>query len=170
MISIFTKFDGVKHQTQLEGIKQRKGEDEMSQVDLLYDIKDELHEGEATVYVVTSAYIDSIAINLFALAQFRPRNESGCLRNKVFVLLQKQKSELYDVTGIIELLEARFSQNTCNIAVALCMGGNDFIPKYHGISHEKLVTVIMQTNGVIKDLVNFTTTKSCNDTDKTDGK
>ena len=162
----FSKLDGFQKQIHLESIKQRKGEAEMSQVDWLKDIKDELREGEATVSVVTSADIDSIVIHLFALAQFWPRHESGSFRNKVFILLQKQKSELYDITGIIELFEARFSHSTCNIAVALCMGGNNFIPKLHGFSHEKLVTVIMQADGVMKDLVNFT----CNDTDKIEGK
>jgi hypothetical protein len=51
-------------------------------------------------------------------------------KNKVYVLLQKQKPELYNITGIIELLEERFGlESACNISIILCLGGNDFLPK-----------------------------------------
>jgi hypothetical protein len=56
----------------------------------------------------TSADIDSIAIHLFSISFYWARKENGKFKNKVYVLLQKQKPELYNITGIIELLEERF--------------------------------------------------------------
>ncbi|CAG2249135.1 unnamed protein product [Mytilus edulis] len=124
----FSKVDGFLQQQLLHHIKQRKGEAEMSQVDWLDDMKNELLVNDAIVSVVTSADIDSI----------------------------KQKSELYDITGIIELLESRFSRKSiCTIAISLCLGGNDFIPKYQGISHEKWLSVIIDTPGALQNLVHL---------------
>ncbi|VDI71124.1 Hypothetical predicted protein [Mytilus galloprovincialis] len=129
----FSKVDGFLQQQLLHHIKQRKGEAEMSQVDWLDDMKNELLVNDTIVSVVTSADIDSIVIHLLSLSLFWPRDESGSFKNKVYVPLQKQKSELYDITGIIELLESRFSwKSICTIAISLCLGGNDFIPKYQG--------------------------------------
>ncbi|CAC5362524.1 unnamed protein product [Mytilus coruscus] len=153
----FSKVDGFLQQQLLHHIKQRKGEAEMSQVDWLDDMKNELLVNDAIVSVVTSADIDSIVIHLFSLSLFWPRDESGSFKNKVYVLLQKQKSELYDITGIIELLESRFSRKSiCTIAISLCLGGNDFIPKYQGISHEKWLSVIIDTPGALQNLVHLT--------------
>jgi hypothetical protein len=56
----------------------------------------------------TSADIDSIAIHLFSISFYWARKENGKFKIKVYVLLQKQKLELYNITGIIELLEERF--------------------------------------------------------------
>ncbi|CAG2244896.1 unnamed protein product [Mytilus edulis] len=152
----FSKVDGFLHQQLLHHLKQRKGEAEMSQVVWLDDMKNELLVNDAIVSVVTSADIDSIVIHLFSLSLFWQRDESGSFKNKVYVLLQKQKSELYDITGIIELLESRFSRKSiCTIAISLCLGGNDFIPKYQGISHEKWLSVIIDTPGALQNLVHL---------------
>ena len=52
-----------------------------------------------------------------------------------YVLLQKQKPELHNITGIIELLEERFGlESACNISIILYLGGNVFfqnIKEYH---------------------------------------
>ncbi|VDI32965.1 Hypothetical predicted protein [Mytilus galloprovincialis] len=152
----FSKVDGFLRQQLLHHIKQRKGEAEMSQVDWLDDMTNELLVNDAIVSVVTSAGIDSIVIHLFSLSLFWPRDELGSFKNKVYVLLQKQKSELYDITGIIELLESRFSKKSiCTIAISLCLGGNDFILKYQGISHEKWLSVIIDTPGALRNLVHL---------------
>ena len=135
---IFSKTDGFVRKELLKEIKQRKGEAEMAQVDWLPTMQDDLADNEAIVAVVTSADIDSIAIHLFSISFYWARKENGKFKNKVYVLLQKQKPELYNITGIIELVEERFGlESACNISILLCLGGNDFLPKYQGISHEK---------------------------------
>ena len=71
-------------------------------------MQNDLEDNGAIVAVVTSADIDSIAIHLFSISFYWARKENGKFKNKVYVLLQKQKPELYNITGIIELLEERF--------------------------------------------------------------
>ncbi|MEW8547851.1 MAG: hypothetical protein AB2693_30460 [Candidatus Thiodiazotropha sp.] len=111
----------------------------MAQVDWLFDIIADLEENESVISVVTSANIDSIVIHMFCLSLHWPRNVDGCFKNKVYVLLQKQKSELYDITAIIEILEKQFGRGCLpNLSLALCIGGNVFLPKFYGLSHEKL--------------------------------
>ena len=95
---------------------------------------------------MTSVDIDSLVIHLFCLAFHWPRNADGNFENAVYVLLQKQKSEIYNTTGILERLEMQFGRNCLpNIAISLCIGGNDFLPKFHGYSHEKWLLKISQT-------------------------
>ena len=43
-----------------------------------------------------------------------------------------------------------------NIAIALCIGGNDFLPKFHGHSHEKWLLKIIQTPCALSTIVNYT--------------
>ena len=132
---VFSKTDGFVRKELLKEIKQRKGEAEMAQVGWLPTMQDDLEDNEAIVAVVTSADIDSIAIHLFSISFYWARKENGKFKNKVYVLLQKQKPELYNITGIIELLEERFGlESACNISIILCLGGNDFfqnIKEYH---------------------------------------
>ena len=132
---VFFKTDGFVRKELLKEIKQRKGEAEMAQVDWLPTMQDDLEDNEAIVAVVTSADIDSIAIHLFSISFYWARKENGKFKNKVYVLLQKQKPELYNITGIIELLEERFGlESACNISIILCLGGNVFfqnIKEYH---------------------------------------
>ncbi|XP_052082348.1 uncharacterized protein LOC127720000 [Mytilus californianus] len=147
--------EGYQNTTLLKEIKQMKGEAEMSQVDWLSNIKDELKEGESVVSIVTSADIDSIVIHLFALSIHWPRTTSGSFKNTVYVMLQKPKSEVFNITSIIEVLEHRFVKGIGrNIAIACCIGGNDYIPKFHGFSHEKWITAILDENSINR-LVTF---------------
>jgi hypothetical protein len=120
-------------------------------------MQDDLADNEAIVAVVTSEDIDSIAIHLFSISFYWARKENGKFKNKVYVLLQKQKPELYNITGIIELLEERFGlESACNISIILCLGGNDFLPKYQGISHEKWISTVIDTPGTLTNLIKFT--------------
>ena len=142
--AVYSKSSGFCHQTLLENIRQRKGEAEMSQVDWLFDIVKDLNEDESVISIVTSADIDSIVIHMFCLAFHWPRNADGRFKHQVYVQLQKQKSELYNMTRILEMLEKRFGRDCLpNIAVSLCIGGNDFLPKFHGFSHEKWLLQII---------------------------
>jgi hypothetical protein len=38
----------------------------------------------------------------------------------------------------------------------LCLGGNDFLPKYQGISHEKWISTVIDTPGTLTNLIKFT--------------
>lgn len=54
------------------------------------------------------------------------------------------------------MLEKRFGRDCLpNIAVSLCIGGNDFLPKFHGFSHEKWLLQIIQTPGALHSIVNY---------------
>jgi hypothetical protein len=65
--------------------------------------------------------IDSIAIHLFSISFYWARKENGKFKNKVYVLLQKQKPELYNITRIIELLEERFGLESVAIYLLYCV-------------------------------------------------
>ena len=45
------------------------------------------------------------------------------------------------------------------VAIALCIGGNDFLPKYHGISHEKVLDIFLATQQIRSNLLNFSSDK-----------
>lgn len=63
---------------------------------------------------------------------------------------------MIDVTSIIELLESRFGLGICKkVAVMLCLGGNDFIPKFHGFSHEKWMIAIFENRNILDNLIEF---------------
>lgn len=152
--AVFKRNTRFSHQLYLEHIRQRKGEAEKAQVDWLFDIIAELEQNESVISVVTSADIDSIVIHMFCLSLHWPRNVDGSFKNKVYVLLQKQKSELYDITAIIEILERQFGRACLpNLSLALCIGGNDFLPKFYGLSHEKWLLEIIHTPGALNNIV-----------------
>ena len=75
---------------------------------------------------------------MFALSLYRERDETGNFKWPVYVRLQKQNSEIYDITGIVLLLENYFDVDkvAAVISLVLCMGGNDFLPSFNNISHE----------------------------------
>ena len=128
----------------LNDIRQRKGEAEMSQADWLLQCLPELGTDSCVASIVSSADIDAVVIHLFMLSQLWPRDPaSHSFLNRVLVLLQKpyQKWDVYNITGILEFVEKRCNDVNIGVklAMGLCMGGNDFLPKYYGISHEKVL-------------------------------
>ena len=143
--------------TTLTGIKQRKGEAEMSVVDWFPDLQQELAVGDSVVSYITSADIDTVLIHMFALSLYWERDETGNFKWPVYVWLQKQKSEIYDITGIILSVEKYFDIDNVAavIALVLCMGGNDFLPNFHNISHDKLLSVVVSDKAILKDLFKF---------------
>ena len=137
-------------------IMQRKGEAEMSQVDWLISSYTSLNSGECVVSVVTSGDIDAIPIHLFAVSLFLQRNEKGTFDNKVFVMLQKPYGlcDIYCITDIVILIEKTHGLYSCvKTAFAMCMGGNDFIPKFQGISHQKVLSTFF--DGFLNELFTF---------------
>lgn len=132
----------------LPEVKQRKGEAEMSQVDWLVQHGSKLKPGEAAVSIVTSGDIDSLYIHLFAVSKYWPRNENDMFLNTVYVILQKpgSKYDIYNVTLMLELFEKAFLDKRIGtkLAIALCIGGNDFVPKFQQISHKTVVQMFLK--------------------------
>lgn len=168
-IPVRLKFiDGkMKSKTNLTEVQQRKGEAEMSVIDWIPELKQELSDGDSIVSYITSADIDTILIHMFALSLYWERDGDRNFKWPVYVWLQKQKPELYDITGIILAIEKYL--NTDNVAaivsLILCMGGNDFLPNFHSFSHDKLLSVAIRDNVILRNLFNFhksEDTLSCN--------
>ena len=119
---------------------QRKGEAEMSEVEWL------IAAGGASPSVVTSGDIDAVVIQLFSLSHLWPRNTDEAFIHSVYVQLQKPR-ELYNITNIITHLEQHLGEKYIGnkIALALCMGGSDFIPKFYVIFHDEVLKMYVGT-------------------------
>lgn len=65
----------------------------------------------------------------------------------MFVVLQKAggKVDTYNITGMLSLFEHRYNDQYIGMKIAftLCLGGNDFIPKFHAISHETVLKYVI---------------------------
>ena len=65
----------------------------------------------------------------------------------MIVILQKPRGKVdsYNITKIIEVLEAAYHDEHIGVKVALplCLGGNDFFPKFHQISHETIIKTVI---------------------------
>lgn len=137
-------------------IMQRKREAELSQADWLISSYTSLNSGECAVSVVTSGDIDAIPMHLFAVSLFLQRNEKGTFDHKVFVMLQKPYGpcDIYCITDIVILVEKTYGLHSCvKTAFAMCMGGNDFIPKFQGMSHQKNLNICF--DGYLNELFTF---------------
>ncbi|XP_070203435.1 uncharacterized protein [Littorina saxatilis] len=153
----FTKGGFKNKPTEMIHIAQRKGEAEMAQLDWLLELLPSLQPGEGVLSVVTSGDIDAVVIHLFVISNLWPRSSDGKFQHPVHVMLQKAKgmSDVYNITAIVEQLESRFGHYAAlKIAILLSMGGNDFLPKFHGITHSKLLQTVME-QGLLHSLFSF---------------
>ncbi|KAL3885023.1 hypothetical protein ACJMK2_025122 [Sinanodonta woodiana] len=132
----FTSESGIVGTEKLSNIRQRKGEAEMAQLDWMMELDAELSDGDYVVNFVSSADTDTVLIHLFGISLHWKRNQSGAFTRPVYVWLQKQKPELYNISKIIESIERYFNKkySAAFIAIILSMGGNDFLPRHFGIS------------------------------------
>ena len=141
----FNKDDGLESVRKLHEVTQRKGEAEMAIMDWVIEAKNELKPGDSVASIITSGDIDSVVIHLFCLTLKWPRDSKGCYINNVFIILQKPGNtmDVHNITAILEHLQHKYDDQYIGVKVAalLCMGGNDFIPKFHGISHSKVLLV-----------------------------
>lgn len=160
--ALFTFENGYIDKKILDHILQRKGEAEMAQVDWLFDCLSELNDGDAILSVVTSGDIDAVIIHMFALSYKWPRNTDGKYKFPVYVLLQKPSPDLYNITSLLECLEAQFKNREAGrrISLGLCLGGNDFLPKFHGITHDKVLKIM--SKDIFKNLFIFDTDEHVN--------
>ena len=157
-----SEFQGI---TVNKDIQQRKGEAEMAQADWLKNIMPKLKESEAVVSVLTSGDIDGVVIHMFVVSLHWHRNDDGSFKNPVYVLLQKPNPDLYNITAIAEHVEKQFGFKyaAAHLAIALCMGGNDFIPKFFGISHDKWISELLLTENGLNELLKIEMDPNTND-------
>ena len=143
--------DGVHLETKpLTSVRQRKGEAELAQADWLPFIVPELDEGDAVLSYVTSGDIDALPIHILAVSEFCPRLPNKKFKHDVFLFLKKPKKDmmpdLYCVTKIVESLEAQNINPNIGVIVSLvlCLGGNDYIPKFYEITHLQWMMTITE--------------------------
>ena len=139
--------DGFVSSELMHAVKQCKGEAELAQVDWLLQSISDLKSGKAVVSFVSSGDIDAVVIHLFAISLHWPRDAAGKFPQPVYVVLQKHGKYLdfYNITGILEALEDKFDEMYIGVkvAVALCMGGNDFVPKFYNMAHKKVLQLAL---------------------------
>ena len=140
--------NGDYQESKLLNIKQRKGEGELSQVDWLLHYLPLLTCGQSCLSIVTSGDIDALPAHMTFISRYWPRNEDKSFIFPVYVLLRKQGGgEFYNVTAIVETLEAHFKDRHAGLYIAACLslGGNDFFPKLHGHTHPTILRAIVES-------------------------
>ncbi|KAL3880313.1 hypothetical protein ACJMK2_032561 [Sinanodonta woodiana] len=139
-------------------IKQNKQEAELAQADWLCYIATRLKEGENVISYVSSGDIDIIPIHILAISLYLPRKDDGIFKNNVYVVIKKPgsagKLDIYNITGIVRALEMRYNEDKIAVVLSfsLSLGGNDFIPKFYEISHEKWLKGIFENETFRRNL------------------
>ena len=125
-------------------------------LDWLISFKEELQDGGSFVSIITSGDIDAVYSHIHTVAKYWNRNAEGKFRNQVFVFLQKQrvKYDIYNIRAMLQILEKSFGDQNIGIkvALALCLGGNDFYPKSHQISDETVVKAVTENSQSMQNL------------------
>ena len=72
-------------------------------------------------------------------------------------MVAKKETRDFFITGILTILETHFKNQYIGaiLAVVLSMGGNDYLPNFHGISHEKLVDSVLSQQNILNSLLNI---------------
>lgn len=156
--------NGFVGSTKMDGIKQRKGEAEMAVIDWLYTLAVDIEDNDVIMSVITSGDIDAVVIHLFTLSVFWPKYPDGKYRNPVYVKLLKPGGhfDLYNITGILEAIQGTFKEQNIGttVAMSMCLGGNDFLPRFKGITHQKMIQNIFGNSEVRKELFMYNTSES----------
>lgn len=131
----------------------------MAVVDWLIEFKDQMKAGECIISIISSGDIDAVPIHIYAVSQYWNRDAESNFIIPVYVLLQKPRGrwDIYNITSLIRLFETRFQDKTigAKIALGLCIGGNDYVPKFYQVSHEKVLTVIVSNPTLKNNLFTF---------------
>ena len=121
----------------------------MAVVDWLIECQGHLTPGQAAVSMVSSGDIDAVYIHLYVISRLWNRDSTGQFLNPVYVVLQKPggKLDIYNITGMLSVIERNYGGTSTGtlLSLGLCIGGNDFIPKLHLISHEKILRLLLST-------------------------
>jgi hypothetical protein len=127
-------------------------------VDWVLELAPYLAEGQTILSVVSSADIDAIGLHLFAISRHLPRKADGSFAIKIYVMLKKSGVfDLYNITKMITTLEKAYNNKTVcsSLAMALCLGGNDFLPKFQTVTHLKVVQLFMSSERFRRGLFQF---------------
>ena len=90
-------------------------------------------------------------LHMFTLSYLWPRDCDDEFKHEVFLLLVKPTTkDLYNITAIIRLLEKTYKDKhtMLKMAIYLCIGGYDFIPKFYQITHKSFVERILMSKNV----------------------
>ena len=155
LMTVEKKNDNYMSKTEkMSHIRQRKGEAEMAVADWVIQCQDKMKPGEVVVSLITSADIDAVPIHLYAISKYWTRDASNDFNIPVFVVLEKPRGgyDIFNITGLINLLERSFLDSNIGVKVALglCVGGNDYVPKLYTKSHDEVLTQIVSCP-VLKD-------------------
>lgn len=146
---------GLQEQILLYSVKQSKGEAECAQVDWVVELSQNLKEGDAVLSIVSSADIDAVVLHLYALAKYLKRKQDRSFEIQVYVMLKKSGTfDLYNITAMIANLEKAYGDGQIcqKIAMMLAMGGNDFLPKLHHITHLKVMQQFLASKVYVEQL------------------
>ena len=154
----FSLGKGFEKKKDVQGVKQRKGEGEMSQIDWLMASKESLIPGRSAISIVSSGDIDAITLHLMIVALKWPRDCEGQFLNPVNVILSKPggRFDIYCITEILQTLEKATGDSKIGVkvAVGICIGGNDFLPKYNFFGgHSKVLRLLTQNKYFLENLV-----------------
>ena len=131
----------------------------MAQIDWLIQYLPVLNKHEMCLSIVYSGDIDVLILHMFTLSYLWPRDCNDEFKHEVFLLLVKPTTkDLYNITAIIRLLEKTYKDKhmALKMAIYLCIGGNDFIPKFYQITHKSFVERILMSENVRSGLIQIT--------------
>ena len=131
-----------------ENVQQRKGEAEISIDDWLVSLQPELPLGKSVISFVTSSDIDAVGIHMYVVNRYWKRSQNGTYINPVYVILVKPggKYDIYNITTMLEVFETQYKDSFIGrkLASGLCLGGNDFYPKCHQVSHQIMLKLFIE--------------------------
>lgn len=146
----FTRTNDQPDVNKVREIKQRKGEAELAQIDWLLSLSPQLKDVRPCVSFVTSGDIDALVLHLFTVAHCWARKSDGSFRNPVYVCLNKKNGQMdiYNITGLLEAFERVFDDKDIGVklAVGLSLGGNDYLPRFHNITHTAQLLALFESN------------------------
>ena len=161
----FTKSNQQPRIDKVEGVKQTKGEAELAQIDWLISLSSQLQEGQPCVSFVSSGDIDALVLHRFTLAHRWVRNADGSFRNPVYVVLNKKNGimDIYNITGILEAFETNYLDKDIGIklAIGLSLGGNDYLPRFHTITHTNQLLTLFDNVCFLQRLFTFVWVGQC---------
>ena len=149
---------GLKETRVMSEIRQSKGEAECAQIDWVIEMSKSAKKGDVILSLVSSADIDAVVLHLFAMSIHLPRDQDGQFLQEVFVVLKKTTvKDINNITKIIQTLENCFKCRVVpTIATGLCVAGNDFLPKYHNMTHPKIMLLLLQNSEYRQNLFDIT--------------
>ena len=162
---IFSADMGFEKSNDMQDVKQRKGEGEMSQLDWLISSSENLAPDRSVVSIVSSGDIDAVVLHLLTVSLRWPRDSTGQFLNPVYVILCKpgEKFDIYCITSILNTLEKATDDSHIGVKVAigLCIGGNDFLPRYHLVgTHSKVLRLLIDNKDFLANLIHISPDKS----------